>query len=363
MVNIMNSIMEFFYGGEVMAKAKIISVINYKGGVGKTVSSYNIGAGLNFLNHHSVLLIDLDPQCSLSRICLRAYSHTVKKPVGLSSLKEEETINHVFKTYLHQDILDFDVKINLEKLIKKDFYTGGNYRLGHFDFIPCSMYTVDSSSYIRGLDDLEGDIKRKYSQGLNTTLQQVSLLAKFLRDYKLDEQYDFIIFDCPPANNMITQNALIVSDYYLIPILMDDMGVQGVHHVKNIVEKTFIKEIIEEYATIIQLSPMTSYLKYFKGGIPKLLGVFETMKKTGSNTEQPRLTIKRSKESIFLFDSIIYHQIEMSHLIDEGDCCFIKSKSRVKTPLNEAYGRLIFEILERLSVGKKSNARKVTDVL
>ena len=53
----------------------------------------------------------------------------------------------------------------------------------------------------------------------------------------------------------------------------------------------------------------------------------------------------------------------MSHLIDEGDCCFIKSKSKVKTPLNEAYGNLVFEILQRLHVPKKPNARKVTDVL
>ena len=120
-----------------MGKAKIISVINYKGGVGKTVSAFNIAAGLNFLNHHSVLLIDLDPQCSLSRICLRAYSNTTRKQIGLSKLSEEETINYVFKTYLNQDILDFETKIDLEKLIKKDFYTGGKYRLNHFDFIPC----------------------------------------------------------------------------------------------------------------------------------------------------------------------------------------------------------------------------------
>ena len=62
-----------------MAKAKIISVINYKGGVGKTVSSFNIAAGLNFLNNNKVLLIDLDPQCSLSTICMKAYSNTIGK--------------------------------------------------------------------------------------------------------------------------------------------------------------------------------------------------------------------------------------------------------------------------------------------
>ena len=62
-----------------MGKAKIISIINYKGGVGKTVSAFNIAAGLNFLNQNSVLLIDLDPQCSLSRVCLRACANSIGK--------------------------------------------------------------------------------------------------------------------------------------------------------------------------------------------------------------------------------------------------------------------------------------------
>ena len=86
-----------------MGKAKIISVINYKGGVGKTVSAFNIAAGLNFLNHHSVLLIDLDPQCSLSMVCMKAYGRTIGKPeFSISDLEEEETINAVFKTYLNE---------------------------------------------------------------------------------------------------------------------------------------------------------------------------------------------------------------------------------------------------------------------
>ena len=93
-----------------MGKAKIISIINYKGGVGKTVSAFNIAAGLNFLNGHSVLLIDLDPQCSLSRVCLRAYSNSQNKKIGLSDLSEVETINHVFlatKNKDKNDIWDF----------------------------------------------------------------------------------------------------------------------------------------------------------------------------------------------------------------------------------------------------------------
>ena len=51
-----------------MGKATTITMINYKGGVGKTTSVYNLCAGLNFLCDKRVLMIDLDPQCSLTNI-------------------------------------------------------------------------------------------------------------------------------------------------------------------------------------------------------------------------------------------------------------------------------------------------------
>lgn len=41
---------------------------------------------------------------------------------------------------------------------------------------------------------------------------------------------------------MITQNALVVSDYYLIPIMMDDMGVQGVHHVQILLKRHLLEK-------------------------------------------------------------------------------------------------------------------------
>ena len=259
-----------------MGIAKIISIINYKGGVGKTVSAFNIAAGLNFLNQNSVLLIDLDPQCSLSRVCLRACAISIGKHLGLSHLSEVETINHVFRTNLNQDILDFDYRINLDKLIKKDFYTGSRTRLKGFDFIPSSMYMPLSKGYIRGLDELEGDIRCKYSYDTHAILKQATILAQFIKEYNLENQYDFIIFDCPPSNNIITQNALLISDYYLIPAVMDDMGSQWVEHVKNIIQNTFIHNLLNEYKTIIDLSPNSSYLSLLKKGKPRLLGIFET---------------------------------------------------------------------------------------
>lgn len=345
-----------------MGKAKIISIINYKGGVGKTVSAFNIAAGLNFLNQNSVLLIDLDPQCSLSTICMKAYSKTIGTYVKFSQLKEEETINHVFQTYLNRDILDFELPIDLNKLIKKDFYKSNQRHLKGFDFIPATMLVNSRQGLIAGLEDIDGDIRKSYGEGANSHLKRLSILAKFLNDTKLDQRYDFIIFDCPPANNYITQNALFVSDYYLIPTMMDEMGIRGADHVRNIIEKKDIFELCRSYDTLIRMAPQSSYLSYLKSGVPKMVGIVETLKKSGTNTDQLRATVE-ARFPKMLFDSVIENQIEISRLTGNGECCFSKTKSSNKVKPNEMYASLVFEILDRLGILRSQYVKDMNDYL
>ena len=345
-----------------MGKAKIISIINYKGGVGKTVSAFNIAAGLNFLNGHSVLLIDLDPQCSLSTICMKAYSKTIGTYVKFSQLKEEETINHVFQTYLNRDILDFELPIDLNKLIKKDFYKSNQRHLKGFDFIPATMLVNSRQGLIAWLEDIDGDIRKSYGEGANSQLKRLSILAKFLNDTKLDQRYDFIIFDCPPANNYITQNALFVSEYYLIPTMMDEMGIRGADHVRNIIEKKDIFELCRSYDTLIRMAPQSSYLSYLKSGVPKMVGIVETLKKSGTNTDQLRATVE-ARFPKMLFDSVIENQIEISRLTGNGECCFSKTKSSNKVKPNEMYASLVFEILDRLGILRSQYVKDMNDYL
>lgn len=56
-----------------MKKARIISMINYKGGVGKTTSALNTACGFAYLADKKLLIIDLDPQYSLTNTCLKSY--------------------------------------------------------------------------------------------------------------------------------------------------------------------------------------------------------------------------------------------------------------------------------------------------
>ena len=124
---------------------------------------------------------------------MRAYSKTKGEHIRFSSLKEEETINHIFNSYLNREILDFDVPFNLDKLIKHNFYTGGKYKLQKFDFIPSSMYSNSHQGMMRGLEGIESEIKRRFGDDGNSSIKRLSILAKFLKEVELDQKYDFII--------------------------------------------------------------------------------------------------------------------------------------------------------------------------
>ena len=316
-----------------MGKAKIISVINYKGGVGKTVSTFNIGIGLNIYEDASILLIDLDPQCSLSEICMKAYSRTYSKRQSLKDLKEDQSINYVFKSYLNQEFLDFPLRLDLNHLIKKNFYLEKKSGSSKLDFIPGTYYGIDEET-IGGLDEIEREILWCNLERRNSLLVNTSLLAKFLKDHHLDQIYDYIIFDCPPANNLITQNALVVSDYYLIPTIMDDMSTRGVGHIRNVIKKTYVTSIRKQYQTLIELSPDTSFLSFYKKDIPKNLGVFETLRKSSCKTNEYRDRIVKDLK-MPLFESVILNYKGISEEIGQGKCSLIYYKGLVQEIVNK----------------------------
>ncbi|MDF2503920.1 AAA family ATPase [Clostridium sp.] len=334
--------------------AKVISIINYKGGVAKTASTYNIAFGLSFLNGHKVLIIDLDPQCSLSTICMKALSETKGIILNVSDLKPEQTINSVIKDYLVSG--EENPNIDLDTLITKDFYTtyyGKTFTGVHF--IPATMYEKQDSNYDKGLDDLEIDIVRNYANKIST-LDLVTIFAKFFVDTKINESYDFILFDCPPANNVITQNALLVSDYYLIPTIMDDMSSNGINHLINVIENSVYSSIYNDNQRVIERSDKDSYLKFLKKE-PELLGIFETLRKSQVHNNQRYLIAKQYGNK--LFNEIIYHHKPTADSVSNGRACFslnINPENPQYSP-HYNYGELVLNILSRLNIPKTKSTK------
>jgi chromosome partitioning protein len=87
------------------------------------------------------------------------------------------------------------------------------------------------------LDDTEIDLaSTNYGNPLLSEWEKRTLLARWLDNINAQETYDYVIFDCPPATKIVSQNALAASNCYVIPVIPEDISSRGVTHFRNLVQ-------------------------------------------------------------------------------------------------------------------------------
>ena len=161
--------------------AHVISLLNHKGGVGKTTSAINIGAGLVELGQ-KVLLLDLDPQANLT--------------ISLGIQRQAVTVYEALR---------------------------GESELEPFSYKP-DLDVVTSSLDLSGAEmELVNEPGREFLlRGLFEPLQ---------------DEYDYIIIDCPPSLGLLTLNALTSSNAVYIPLQTEFLALQGVAKIKQVIDK------------------------------------------------------------------------------------------------------------------------------
>lgn len=162
--------------------ARVVAVVNQKGGVGKTTTCVNLSAAIS-KKGIKVLAIDCDPQGNLT------------SGFGIDKKKLEKTTYDVL-------IGDADIK---EVIIKNKFE--------NLDILPANV---------------------------NLAGAEIELVSMMAREYRLKiaiesikSEYDYIFIDCPPSLGLLTLNALAAADAVLIPIQCEYYALEGLSQLSN----------------------------------------------------------------------------------------------------------------------------------
>jgi len=196
--------------------AKRISIINFKGGVGKTTFTYQLGAGLARYHNARVLLMDMDHQSSLSIVTLTA-------PVWKQAVAANKTVNEIFKPFISQT--PFPNKSLIEKRAIKNPRSAEHYKT--LDIVPASLQ----------LDDIEIDLTASHQgNAIKSEWDKRTLVCRWLEESQVDDDYDYIIFDCPPATKIVSQNAIAASHGYIIPVIPEAVMERGAPHLAGMIK-------------------------------------------------------------------------------------------------------------------------------
>ena len=165
---------------------KILSIVNQKGGVGKTTTSINLAACLHKMKR-KVLLIDLDPQSNATR------------GSGVDSVALQSSVNDVLLG-----------RSSIDEAIVSSVHDG-------YDLLPATPTLTESEVSLVSKNNREFILKN--------TLEDIS------------SNYDYILMDCPPSLNILTVNSLVSATGVLIPVQCEFYALQGLSELVNTINQ------------------------------------------------------------------------------------------------------------------------------
>jgi chromosome partitioning protein len=174
-----------------MQRTETAAFLNQKGGVGKTTSVVNVGAGLAILGK-KVLIVDLDPQGHLTSF------------LGIDAGDYTYTIDHILRGEIHPR----------EAIITKALSARLNIN-GHDSQL--SLSVIPSS-----LEFTRAEAALSQSPGKEFFLKNAVA--------KISDEYDYILFDCPPSLGLVAINALAASQKVFIPVQTEYLALKSLEH-------------------------------------------------------------------------------------------------------------------------------------
>lgn len=209
----------------------VISIVNHKGGTGKTTTTINLGSALAAMNQR-VLLLDFDAQGSLS------YSLGIDES---SATVAELLLGEVsFNNVLHERE---------------------------------EMHVVAAGVSLADVELAMAKSENRFNH-----------LQAFANHFA---QYDFVLIDCPPSLSLLTLNALIASDYIIVPMQMDVLALRG------------LDSMLETVKKVNQINPTL-----------EVLGILPVMAEPRKNIYQEITNHIKANYLVRLFDAVIHTSVK-----------------------------------------------------
>lgn len=251
---------------------KIIAITNQKGGVGKTTTSVNLSAALAYLGK-KVLLIDMDPQANATQ------------GIGINRTQLELTV--------------YDAIIQGTPMADMILHSNVN----NLDVVP-------SNIDLAGIEIELSQVKSGREQRLKKSIAPIQ------------ENYDYIIIDCPPALGLLNTNALTAAHSVLIPVQCEYYALEGLTQLLNTILLT--QSVFNENLTI-------------EGVLLTMLDL-----RTNLGIEVSQEVRKYFREKVY--ETIIPRNVKLSEAPSEGLCIFDYDSHSEGA---KAYAKLAKEVVKR----------------
>lgn len=215
----------------------VLTVINQKGGVGKTTTVANLGVYLAYAGK-KVLLIDLDPQANLTS--------------GLQAVRRSREDLNNFSASV------YDVMVQRKKISEVFLATAIE-----------NLFIVPAAIELAGAEvELVAALSRENI--LRNAISQIS------------DQYDYILIDCPPSLGILTVNAMVAANQIIIPVQCEYYALEGLSQLMKTINliKANINYNLEIGGVILTMfDPRTNLSKEIADEVRKFFGeiVFETI--------------------------------------------------------------------------------------
>ena len=172
------------------ASARVLAIVNQKGGVGKTTTAINLASSLA-LAGHSVLLIDCDPQANTTG--------------GLGFRRQEDQELQRLSVY--------DVLLGSTTLDEASLETA----VPRLTLIPSSRSLIGATIELVPMERREFRLRESVQPALR--------------------KYTFILIDCPPALDLLTLNALVAADGLIVPLQAEYFALEGVSELMSTLDR------------------------------------------------------------------------------------------------------------------------------